>query len=145
MKSNDLAVWYLRLNGFLTVPNFVLHPQRHGSQLTEADIVGVRFPHRAEFDNHTEADDQRFAMRIDKPYFIIAESTNGMCKLNDPWTEVDAFYYFCEPLDQSRWSSPLTLLPEWPRQEFTQMSVLTVGSYVLALPRTRVCGSTIQA
>jgi hypothetical protein len=93
MKSNDLAIWYLRLNGFLTVCNFVLHPERRGSQLTEADIVGVRFPHRAEFDNDTDADDQRFAMRIGKSYFIIAESTNGMCKLNDPWTGVDAFHY----------------------------------------------------
>jgi len=55
------------------------------------------------------------------------------------------FTNFCEPLGQSRWSSLLRLLPEWPRQESTQMSVSTVDSYALALPRTRVCGSAIQA
>jgi hypothetical protein len=93
MKSNDLALWYLRLNGFLSVPNFVLHPTRRGPQVTEADIIAVRFPHRAEFDEDPNADDRRFAKRVTKPYFIVAESTSGICKLNDPWTKADAFRY----------------------------------------------------
>lgn len=93
MKSNDLALWYLRLNGFLSVPNFVLHPKKGGSQETEADIVAVRFPYRAEFDNDTGADDYRFAKRVGKPYFIVAESTSGVCKLNEPWKKADAFCY----------------------------------------------------
>ncbi|MGH7379485.1 MAG: hypothetical protein ACREJ7_04420, partial [Candidatus Methylomirabilales bacterium] len=93
MKSNDLTLWYLRLNGFMTVPNFVLHPESRGPQKTEADIVGVRFPHRAEFDDDPEADDSRFAKRIAKPYFVIAESTSGICKVNPRWTEADAFRY----------------------------------------------------
>ncbi len=93
MKPNDLVLWYLRLNGFLSVSNFVLHPEKRGSQETEADIVAVRFPHRAEFDSDPEADDRRFAKRVAKPYFVVAESTSGICKLNDPWTKPDAFRY----------------------------------------------------
>lgn len=91
MKSNDLALWYLRLNGFLTVPNFVLHPSRRRSQRTDADIVGVRFPHRTE--SHSDEDDQRFAKRSNKLYFVIAESTNNICKINDPWTKAATFEY----------------------------------------------------
>lgn len=92
MKSIDLALWYLRLNGFLSVSNFVLHPKRRGSQETDADIVAVRFPYKAEFDNDP-ADDHRFTKRAGKPYFIVAESTTGVCKLNEPWTKADAFCY----------------------------------------------------
>ncbi len=93
MKSNDLALWYLRLNGFFTVLNFVLHPERRGSQRTDADIVAVRFPHRAEFDDDPGADDHRFADRLVRPFFVVAESTSGICKLNDPWTKPDTFRY----------------------------------------------------
>jgi hypothetical protein len=93
MKSNDLALLYLRLNGFLTVPNFVLHPKRRGPQKTEADIVAVRFPHRAEFDDDPDTDDHRFANRVARPYFVVAESASSICKLNDPWTKSDAFRY----------------------------------------------------
>lgn len=42
-----LAYWYLRLNGFLMVENFVLH--RHGMQRTsEADLLGIRLRHSEE-------------------------------------------------------------------------------------------------
>ena len=54
--------------------------------------MAVRFPYRAEFDD-PEADDHRFAKRVGKPYFIVAESTSGICKLNEPWTKADAFCY----------------------------------------------------
>jgi hypothetical protein len=43
--SEQLAYWYLRLNGFFPLTNFVLHHhgtgERHSS---DADIVAVRFP-----------------------------------------------------------------------------------------------------
>ena len=51
--NNDLdpekvAYWYFRLNGFLQIENFVVHPKNRGGQLTDADLLAVRFPHRAE-------------------------------------------------------------------------------------------------
>ena len=87
MKSEDVAAWYFRLNGFFTIINFVLHPSRRGGQRTDADIVGVRFPYRAEFPDGPGGDDPEFGRVCDKPYFVIAESTTGPCKLNGPWTK----------------------------------------------------------
>src|ERR1035438_1103189 len=87
MKPEDVAAWYFRLNGFFTITNFVLHPSRRGPQRTEADIVGIRFPHRAEFPDGPGGDDPEFARCRDKPYFVIAESTISPCKLNGPWTD----------------------------------------------------------
>ena len=45
-QAERLAYWYLRLNGFLTIENFILHPRTTGKQKTDIDLVGVRFPHR---------------------------------------------------------------------------------------------------
>jgi hypothetical protein len=44
--AEELAYWYLRLNGFFLVDNFVIH--REGAQIqyrSDADLIAVRFPH----------------------------------------------------------------------------------------------------
>jgi hypothetical protein len=48
--AEQLAYWYLRLNGFIPLTNFVLHSEsqdvdskRH--RTSEADLLAVRFPH----------------------------------------------------------------------------------------------------
>ena len=53
LDPEKVAYWYLRLNGFLQIENFVVHPERRGGQRTDADLLAVRFPYRAErlFDN----------------------------------------------------------------------------------------------
>jgi hypothetical protein len=58
LDADKAAYWYFRLNGFLQIENFVVHPERRGSQRTDADLLGVRFRHRAEFafDHHTPDD-----------------------------------------------------------------------------------------
>lgn len=33
--------------GFFLIENFVIHPERRGGQRTDADLLAVRFPHRA--------------------------------------------------------------------------------------------------
>jgi hypothetical protein len=88
-KSQDIAEWFLRLNGFLTITNFVVHPIfRRGSAQTDGDILGVRFPFRAELRESGEAllDDKMFLEppRID---FVIAEVKRGACRLNDSWRD----------------------------------------------------------
>ena len=85
MKPEDLAYWYFRLNGFFTIPNFILHPSRRGPQRTDADIVGVRFPHRSEFTDSIGGDEPIFSA-CSKPYFLIAEVKRQQCALNGPWT-----------------------------------------------------------
>jgi hypothetical protein len=57
--AEQLADWYLRLNGFIPLTNFVLHddvtpaeagaadgPDRHLT--SDADLIAVRFPHVSE-------------------------------------------------------------------------------------------------
>ena len=63
IDPEKVAYWYFRLNGFLQIENFVVHPERRGGQRTDADLLAVRFPYRAErlFDdpNDIMADDER--------------------------------------------------------------------------------------
>ena len=87
ITSEQLAYWYLRLNGFLTIQNFIVHPDEGSEQRTYADIIGVRFPYRAELRPQPMADDDPFIIIKDKPYIIIAEVKKGRCNLNGPWTE----------------------------------------------------------
>lgn len=81
-----LAYWYLRLNGFLLLENFVLHPDRGTQQRTDADLLGVRFKHRRELLMDPMEDDPPIS---DSPAYcnvIIAEVKRGQCALNGPWT-----------------------------------------------------------
>jgi hypothetical protein len=86
-----LAYWYLRLNGFLTIENFIVHDEGGLAQRTDVDLIGLRFPHRREaYDvygnaEHWMNDDQFFASRK-KPFAIFVEVATGQCKLNGPWT-----------------------------------------------------------
>lgn len=86
MKPGDLAHWYFRLNGFFTLVNFVLHPVSRGGQRTDADILGIRFPFRAEFSDLPDFDDTEFRA-LDRPLLLCAEVTRDECKLNGPWTD----------------------------------------------------------
>ena len=89
--TEELGHWYLRLNGFLTIPNFVVHRDAAPGQETEADILGVRFPNREEVvDNKPLADESSFAAETN-PLIVIAEvkGKNRRCKLNGPWTNPD--------------------------------------------------------
>ena len=78
LDPEKVAYWYFRLNGFLQIENFVVHPTRSGGQRTDADLLGVRFPHRAErqFDDQNDimADDEhRLALSRELIDVIIAE------------------------------------------------------------------------
>lgn len=85
MKPEELARWYLRLNGFFTITNFVVHPTSRGSQLTDGDIVGVRLPNRAEFPEGPGADEEIFRCVDNRPYFLLAEIKRGRCEVNQSW------------------------------------------------------------
>ena len=86
INCEKLAYWYFRLNGFMTMGNFILHNEsRRGiSQRTDADLYGVRFPYREELGMR---DETRFSDVKTKPLFVIAEIKSGECKLNGPWTD----------------------------------------------------------
>lgn len=91
MTAAKIAYWYFRLNGFLNIENFVVHPsiqelRVQRSQKTEADLYGVRFPHRRELDMK---DDEPFEGARTNPLFVIAEVTRSQCKLNGPWVNAE--------------------------------------------------------
>lgn len=90
--AEQIAYWYFRLNGFLLIENFYVHPPGRGGARTDADLLAVRFPHRAERliddPNDIMADDTGgLALTRDRIDVVIAEITGGQCKLNGPWTD----------------------------------------------------------
>jgi len=89
LHPESLALWYFRLNGVFTIPNFVLHPYGHGSAHTDVDIAGVRFPYRREFDPGDGGDDRWFQELTAKPCCIIAEVKTAQCAINGPWSNRD--------------------------------------------------------
>jgi hypothetical protein len=97
LKPEQLAQWYFRLNGFFTIPNFVLHPQTRGSARTDADIAGVRFSDRAEFPQGKGGDDPEFLKIRNKPYAVLAEIKTARCKINGPWSKSE-FGNVCQVL-----------------------------------------------
>jgi hypothetical protein len=91
LPPERVAYWYFRLNGFLQIENFVVHPKLYGGQRTDADLIGVRFPFRAErlIDNPEdlmEDDAARLHLLNDRADIVIAEIKTGRCALNGPWT-----------------------------------------------------------
>lgn len=78
----------------MTIMNFVVHRDRGPGQETDADVLGVRFPHRAEGPPEDPMADDEHLLRVyskrtaasKRPYVIIAEVTKQRCKLNGPWT-----------------------------------------------------------
>ena len=73
ITSEQLAYWYLRLNGFLTIQNFIVHPDSGSEQRTDADVLGVRFPYRAELKPNPMVDDVPFTKVADKPFIVMVE------------------------------------------------------------------------
>ena len=94
LNPEKVAYWYFRLNGFLQIENFVVHPGGRGGQRTDADLLAVRFPHRRKllFDSAQPMQDdaQTLALSPDRIDVFIAEiKTNQPCSLNGPWSNKD--------------------------------------------------------
>jgi hypothetical protein len=89
-RPEKLAYWFCRLNGCATIENFVVHPDKDGSQRTDIDILAVRFPHRQELftSSRPMADHEVFTRFPDRVQvlFVEVKSGNRACSLNGPWT-----------------------------------------------------------
>lgn len=93
IRSERLAFWFLRLNGFLTIPNFIVHPEgprEDGAypQQTDVDVLGVRFPYRAE-NRRRPMPDHPFFLAERRPLVVLSEVKTERCALNGPWTNPD--------------------------------------------------------
>jgi len=82
-----LAYWYLRLNGFFVLDNFIIHPDTGSEQRTDVDLFGVRFRDRAELLINPMEDDRRWTTGGTYVSVIIAEVKRSKCSLNGPWTK----------------------------------------------------------
>ena len=87
LNPEKVAYWYLRLNGFLQIEDFYVHPGGKGGARTDADLLAVRFPYRAErlYDDPNEImedDDKRLALTTSYIDVVIAEVKTGLCALN---------------------------------------------------------------
>lgn len=87
MNPETIAYWFFRLNGCATITNFVVHPDRRGSQRTDVDVLAVRFPYRAELLTSGDPMPDHPVFNSDgKIDIIFAEVKHGPCHLNGPWT-----------------------------------------------------------
>lgn len=82
-----LAYWYFRLNGFMTIENFLVHPETGSNPRTDVDILATRFVHRQENIAWPMTDDPRVAKCQTFANIIIAEIKKGRCLLNGPWRD----------------------------------------------------------
>lgn len=111
LNPEDVAYWFFRINGCSTIPNFVVHPDRRGSQRTDVDVLAVRFPYRVELlTSGKPMEDHSVFVSDGKIDIILAEVKHGLCRLNGPWTNpsdenmhrvlyaVGAFKTDCVPL-----------------------------------------------
>ncbi len=81
-----LAYWYFRLNGFLTIENFLVHPEAGSNPRTDVDILATRFAYRRENADRPMTDDPQVIECQTFANIIIAEIKTGLCRLNGPWT-----------------------------------------------------------
>lgn len=91
ITAEKLAYWYFRLNGFLTIENFLVHSDTGSDQRTDVDILGLRFPDRKELlkgETYMLDDDLMTRFKgepITMPYLILGEVKSTRCELNDSW------------------------------------------------------------
>lgn len=86
ITSERLAYWFFRLNGFLTINNFVVHADDGLGQQTDVDVLGVRFPHRAENQIRPMPDHPEFVDNV-RIQVVFVETKKAQCGLNTSWTE----------------------------------------------------------
>lgn len=94
ITSGRLAYWYFRLNGFLSIENFIVHRGLNMDEhFTDIDFLGVRFCHRKElFDQRAntflEDDNESNLFKYnakDRIYIVFTEIKRGACSINRSW------------------------------------------------------------
>lgn len=82
-----LATWYLRFNGYFTIPSFTVHgdyKKRPGG--TDADVLAVRFPYSSEYQKNFVFERDEELISENQLDFVICEVKSGRCDINvDTW------------------------------------------------------------
>lgn len=86
LDAESLAYWYLRLNGFLTLPNVIIHPDRGVGIKTDVDALGARFPHRRELlEDPMEDDPLLVELAEGKILIVLGEAKTNFIDINKAW------------------------------------------------------------
>lgn len=88
LTAETVAYWYLRLNGFLLLKNFLVHGDRSGYTRTDIDHLGVRFKHRCEHLRDPMKDDDWIEQK-DSTIVVFCEVKRGADGFNDAWFSKD--------------------------------------------------------
>ena len=93
-RTEEVASWYFRLNGFLSIPGFIVHPDVvRRNPMTEADLIAVRFPYSTEIiaDRRMEDDPRLTALATgSQVLFLLVEVKTDLCNINGPWSNKEA-------------------------------------------------------
>lgn len=78
--SEEAAFWYLRLNGFFAITNFVVHASRDVVRTSDCDVLGVRLPFVYEEVGGQDGDWDPFLvenLNLARPIGIVCEVKSG--------------------------------------------------------------------
>src|SRR5947209_243595 len=85
--GEEIAYWYLRLNGFFPITNFVIHRSSRVTQTSDCDLLALRTPNVYEEIGGTPEDwDADLAKFLDfdrKTIGVICEVKTGRYALNE--------------------------------------------------------------
>ena len=84
LTAEKIAYWYLRLNGFLLLDNYLVHGDRRGQTRTDIDLLGVRFRYRREHLNDPMQDDD-WIEKARRNILVFCEVKTGAQDLNASW------------------------------------------------------------
>src|SRR5947208_7559996 len=83
-----LVALYLRLNGYLSITNYLQHRSAGFGLETESDVLALRMPHQREVlpDGRVQSNDERIVLPTSPPYIdcIIAEVKESAIGFNKP-------------------------------------------------------------
>lgn len=93
--AEELVFWYLRLNGFFPISNFVIHRSQHVKHSSDIDVVAVRLPFVYEEIGGKEDDWDKSLFSLFKPKIpigLMCQVKSGNFNLNSIFSE-DAIKY----------------------------------------------------
>jgi len=89
-RAEQVENWYFRLNGFLSIPGFIVHPDiQRPYPRTKADLIAVRFPYSKEKIASRDMVDDHLITSLSSPsrtLFALVEVKSRTCNVNGPWS-----------------------------------------------------------
>jgi hypothetical protein len=129
LNAEDIAYWYLRLNGFLCLRNFLVHGGRRGDDRTEIDVVGVRFRHRREHLSKPMLDDDWVELAA-RMIVVFCDAKKGASDFNPAWLKqqrrtIESFLALVGVIPEGLWDTTARELYDNGRSEPSPDLIIT--------------------